>query len=80
MGEVPALASEVTKQDAKELRQRIVGKRVDLPCRGFAIYASDRYSCEDHNSIAEYFGVSHRGSVSNTLSRVRKEVLGGQWA
>ena len=80
LSEVLALVSEVTKQDARELRQRSVGKRVDLPYRAFAIYASARYSCEDHNSIAEYFGLSHRGSISNTLNRVRKEILDERWA
>jgi len=80
LSEVLTLVSEVTKQDVNELRQRSVGRRVDLPYRAFAIYASARYSCDDHSSIAEYFGLSHRGSISNTLTRVRKEVSGGRWA
>ena len=44
LSEVLALVTEVTKQDTWELRQRNVGKRVDLPYRALAIYASDRYS------------------------------------
>ena len=28
----------------------------------------------DHNEIAQYFGLSHRGSISHPLSRIRKEL------
>ncbi len=69
----------VLEQKESDLRQRTNGKRSNLPCRAFAIYACHRYSQADHNEIAKYFGLTHRGSVSQPLNRIRNEISLGQW-
>ena len=69
----------ILRQKESDLRQRSNGKRSNLPCRAFAIYACHRYSQADHNEIATYFGLTHRGSVSQPLNRIRKEISSGQW-
>lgn len=69
----------VHRQKESDLRQRSNGKRSNLPFRAFAIYACHRYSQADHNEIAKYFGLTHRGSISQPLNRIRKEISSGQW-
>jgi len=67
------------KQKKSELRQRVKGKRGSLPYRAFAIYACHQYSKASHNEIAKYFGLTHRGSISPSLTRIRKEINNNQW-
>jgi hypothetical protein len=74
------LIVKVTKRNKKELLARAKGKRSNFPQRAFAIYACHRYSRADHNSIANYFGLSHRGSISHPLSRIKKEIAAGEWS
>ena len=66
-----------TKKQA--LLARVKGKRSNFPQRAFAIYACHRYSCADHSEIAAYFGLSHRGSISHSLNRIKKEMAEGLW-
>jgi len=74
------LIIKVTKREKKDLLKRSKGKRSNFPQRAFAIYACHRYTRADHNAIANYFGLSHRGSISHPLSRIRKEMADGQWS
>lgn len=77
--ELMAIVTKVTKQKISDLRQCSNGKRQCLPYRGFAIYAYHRYIQADHNEISNYFGLTHRGSISPTLSRMRKEIGDNGW-
>lgn len=71
--------AKATKQKKSDLRKRSSGKRNNLPYRAFAIYACNQYSQADHSEIAKYFGLSHRGSVSHSLNRIRKEINENGW-
>jgi len=73
------IIEKVTKHKKKELCQRASEKRSNLPYRAFAIYACHQYSQADHNEIAKYFRLNHRGSVSYPLNRIRKEIREGGW-
>jgi len=77
--ELMVYVEKVTQQKKSDLRQRSNGKRSNLPYRAFAIYACHRYSQADHNEIAKYFGLTHRGSISQPLNRIRKEINNHQW-
>ncbi|PHS17093.1 MAG: hypothetical protein COA86_10575 [Kangiella sp.] len=77
--ELMVIVRKLTKQKISDLRQRSKGKKQSLPYRRFAIYACHRYSHADHNEIAKYFGLTHRGSISPTLSRIRKEIADNGW-
>ena len=74
------LITRVTKRKKHELLARSKGKRSNFPQRAFAIYACHRYSQADHKTIANYFGLAHRGSISHPLSRIRKELAKGMWS
>ena len=78
--ELVSLVSKVLKRKKSELIKRSTGKRSNLPYRAFAIYACHQYSLANHNEIADYFGLLHRGSVSQPLSRIRRELKEGKWA
>jgi len=69
----------VTKQKQSDLHQRSNGKSGDLPYRASATYVCHRYSNGDHNEIAKYFGLTHRGSISVSLTRIRQEITDKQW-
>jgi len=74
------LITKITKQEKKARLKRSKGKRSNFPERAFAIYVCHLYSRADHNEIANYFVLSHRGSISHSLSRIRKEIAEGQWS
>jgi len=73
------MIEKVTKHKKKDLCQRASGKRSNLPYRAFAIYACHQYCQADHNEIAKYFGLNHRGSISHPLNRIRKEIKEEGW-
>jgi len=77
--ELIILITKVTKTTKTQLLARSKGKRSNFPRRAFAIYACHRYSRADHKTIANYFGLSHRGSISHLLSRIRNEIAEGLW-
>jgi len=77
--EIMKYVEKVTKAKQSDLCRRSNGKQSNLPYRAFAIYACHRYSQADHNEIAKYFGLTHRGSISSPLSRIRKEISCNQW-
>ncbi|MBV1907672.1 MAG: transposase [Kangiellaceae bacterium] len=79
ISEIFGLITKTTKKTKKELLTLSKGKRSNFPKRAFAIYICHRYSRADHNEIAHYFGLSHRGSISHPLSRIRKEIAEGLW-
>ena len=80
LDELIKLLCKVTRQSKKSLLERTNGKRGDRAYRAFAIYACHRYSRAEHLEIAHYFGLSHRGSISHPLTRIRKEIHEGGWA
>jgi hypothetical protein len=47
--------------------------------RAFSIYACKTYSGATYKSLAEYFNLSHVGSVCYPLARIKKEIAGGGW-
>jgi len=63
----------------EELRTKSTGRRVNKAERAFAIYACHQYSQASHKDIAVHFNLSHVGSVSHPLSRIRKEIQKGAW-
>jgi len=71
---IVALVCKVTKQKEGGLREVSKGKRKNTPFRAFAIYVCHQYSQASHKEIAEYFALSHVGSVSYPLTRIRREV------
>ena len=43
------------------------------------MYACHRFSQAAHKKIARYFGLTRRGGISSSLSRMPKEVSDNQW-
>jgi len=79
LDELMVYIEKVTGQKQRDLRQRSNGKLNNLPYRAFAIYACHRYSQAGHNEIAKHFGLTHRGSISAPITRIRKELNDNQW-
>ena len=63
----------------KSIYQRISGKRKNHPLRAFAMYACQYYGNIKHQEIATYFGLTHVGSVSNPINRIKSEIANGGW-
>ncbi len=77
--EVLERVAEITKETPQELR--IAGKkaRAKSANRAFAMYACKHYSGATYKEIAEYFNLSHVGSVCYPLTKIGKEVKDGLW-
>ena len=56
-----------------------MGKQKRAPNRAFAIYACHYYSNATHQNIADYFGLTHSGSISYPIAKIKKEINAGQW-
>ncbi len=71
--------AKITKTTVEELRMKKHGRKLSAPGRAFAIYAANRYSDARYQDIAKYFNLSHAGSVSAPISRIRKDIEQGNW-
>ncbi len=76
--EMLSLVSKVTDAKTDELRRAGKGDPVISSKRAFAIYACKVYSGASYKAIAEYFNLSHVGSVCYPLSRIKKEIANGE--
>ncbi len=77
--EVIKIVSQLMKVSEKALHQRGVGQRKNSPERAFAIYACQHYSDANYREIADNFGLTHVGSLSHSLNRIRTEISSGEW-
>ena len=71
--------AQLTKETPQELR--VAGKkaRAKSANRAFAMYACKHYSGATYKEIADYFNLTHLGSVCYPLSKVNKEIKDGLW-
>lgn len=77
--DVIKLVCRVTKQTEGSLLRRQNGKPKAKPYRAFAMYCCHQYSQGKHKAIAKVFGLTHHGSVSGSLTRIRQEIKQGRW-
>ncbi len=77
--EVLMLVSKITNESPQDLRMS--GKKTTIKSanRAFAMHACKLYSGAPYKTIAEYFNLSHVGSVSYPLTRIKKEIKKGGW-
>ncbi len=68
------LVCRITKQKETSLLRRQNGKQKAKPYCAFAMYCCHQYSEGIHKAIAKVFGLTHHGSVSGVLSKMRHEV------
>lgn len=71
--------SEYGNISQSELRQNSAGIRVPNPLRGFALYACRQYGGISKKEIAEAFNLTHPGSSSYLINKIRKEIAAGGW-
>ena len=79
MEEVLKLVCSLTGETTANLRKQ--GKKVPVKSanRAFAIYACKIYSGATYKAIADYFNLTHVGSVCYPLARIKEEVKDGGW-
>jgi putative transposase len=77
--EVLNLMTKITDLKMVDLRRPGKANPTHSAKRAFAIYACKTYSGATYKSIAEYFNLSHVGSVCYPLARIKKEIAGGGW-
>ena len=63
----------------KDICQNQPGKRQSNPVRAFAMFACRRYGDNSQKQIAEAFELSHPGSASFSINKVKKEISQGHW-
>ncbi|HFB64999.1 MAG TPA: hypothetical protein ENJ60_05595 [Aeromonadales bacterium] len=71
--------SKIIKEEEKELRKPGKKRTEQSASRAFAIYACKFYSGATYQSIADYFNLTHAGSVCYSLARIKKEIEQGLW-
>ncbi len=77
--EIIRTMSEYGRVEERELRQNPPGKRVPNPLRGFTLYACRQYGDVSKKDIAAAFKLSHPGSSSYMINKIRKEIAIGGW-
>ena len=77
--EVLEQVSKITKVASKNLRKSGKKSKVQSANRAFAMYACKHYSDSTYKIIAEFFNLSHVGSVCYPLTRIKKEIGDGGW-
>ncbi len=66
-----AATAKVMKADPADILRPASGQRRRNRAREVALYMSREYGGLSLNEIAEYFGLTHYGSVSSVVSRYR---------
>lgn len=79
MKELLQLVSELTGERASNLK--IPGKKSATGSgkRAFAIYVCKTYSSATYKAVADFFNLTHVGSVCYPLARIKREIKGGSW-
>ncbi len=77
--EIVSLFCQLSGKQKAELVKRMNGRPLSSPNRAFAIYACHYYSDATHKAIAEYFGLTHAGSVSYPVTKIKREIARGKW-
>ncbi|MEW4365802.1 helix-turn-helix domain-containing protein [Aliikangiella maris] len=73
------LVAVIFKVKSRDIKSCPGGKRVSNPARAFAMYACQRYGAMSLKQIAVLFNLSHSGSVSFSVNKVKRELVEGQW-
>jgi len=73
------MVSRLTQEKKDKLLLRTRGRQSQAPNRPFAIYACHHYSGITYRVIAQYFGLTHVGSVCYPIAKVKKEIAEGRW-
>ena len=79
LDEMVKIICRVRNKSEVDIRTRATGQRKNKADRAFAMYACQHYGGVRHKDIADYFGLSHVGSVSHSITRIRKEIVEGVW-
>jgi len=77
--EVLNLVSKITGVKLLDLTKPSKKSTVNSAKRAFAIYACKTYSGATYKAIAEYFNLTHVGSVCYPLAKIKKEIAAGGW-
>ena len=77
--EIIKLICEHFKVTQKAICQNQAGKRQSNPVRTFAMFACRHYGDNSQKQIAEAFELSHPGSASFSINKVKKEISQGHW-
>jgi len=68
MDEIVRVVAKIYQVSTQEVRMKKSGKQRKNEARSLAIYTSQRYGFHKQKDIAEYFSLSHRGSVSSAVN------------
>jgi chromosomal replication initiation ATPase DnaA len=67
------------KVSKNSIRRYQAGKHHSNPVRSFAMYVCRHYGDNSQKKIADAFELSHPGSSSFPIDKIKKEVSKGQW-
>ena len=79
MGNQVGLSAQVFSEDEKKIRAKPQGRRTKNPARAFAMWACQHYGALTLKDIALAFELSHPGSASFSINKVKSEMIRGQW-
>jgi REP element-mobilizing transposase RayT len=77
--ELIKLVSQIAKVRVSDLVTKPVGRRPSNDMRAFAMYACQYYGNCSLSEIAQAFGLSHTGSASFSINKIKKVVGCGEW-
>jgi len=73
------LIAQLFDVEEKHLTQNPKERRRSNPARAFAMYACQHYGALSLKEIADIFELSHTGSASFSINKIKKGVLEGEW-
>lgn len=77
--ELIGLSARIFSEDEDKIRAKPQGRRTMNPARAFAMWACQHYGALTLKDIALAFGLSHSGSASFAINKVKSEIIRGQW-
>ncbi len=77
--EIIARVASIFKVSEESVITKPVGRRRSNTARAFAMYVSQEYGDMSLSEIQNEFGLSHPGSASFSINKVRDEIGGGMW-
>jgi len=77
LDEIVDAVAEIFRVDVDVIVKKQKGRRIENNSRRLAIYCAKRLGSYSQRTVAEYFGLSHPGSVSSTVRSIEKQVACG---
>ena len=71
--------AEIFKVARDEITDCPTGRRQPNPARAFAMYACQHYGAMTLKQIAVLYNLSHTGSASSSVNKVKRELADGKW-